>query len=77
MEDLLQELKQERSVRFDAETGTLMLQKEVKKLEADLRASSLQEEEAILRVEQLQQQEKWFKSELQRMKNESDIYQNK
>lgn len=73
----MQELKQERSVRFDAETGTLMLQKEVKKLEADLRASSLQEEEAILRVEQLQQQEKWFKSELQRMKNESDIYQNK
>ena len=74
---LLQELKQERLVRFDAETGSLVLQKEVKKLEADLRASSLQEEEAALRVEQLQQQEKVLRSELQRLKNESDILQNK
>ena len=53
------------------------LQKNVKKLEADLQASSLQEEEASLRVDQLLQQEKAHKSELQRLKNETENLHNK
>lgn len=77
MESLLLELKQERVSRCDAEADSLVLQKEVKKLEADLRATSLQEEEATLRIEQLMQQEKAYKIELQRLKNETENLHNK
>ena len=70
-------LKQERLSRSDAETENLLLHKNVKKLEADLQASRLQEEEASQRVEQLLQQEKAHKIELQRLRNESENLQNK
>lgn len=72
MDSLISELKQERLNRSDIEMENFSLQKNVKKLEADLQASQLQEEEASLRVDQLLQQEKTHKIELQRLKNESD-----
>ena len=53
------------------------MQREILKLRADLHASSLQEEEALSRVETLVQQERINRSDMQRIKNETDTLHSK
>lgn len=53
------------------------MQREIRKLRADLHASSLQEEEALGRVEMLVQQERINRSDIQRFKNENDTLHSK
>ena len=71
------ELKDERLLRNEAEEDVLRLEKEVKRLQADLHASSLQEEEASQRIVAQIQQERLTRVELQRLRNENEALQNR
>ena len=71
------ELKDERLLRNEAEEDVIRLEKEVKRLQADLHASSLQEEEASQRIVSQIQQERLTRVELQRLRNENEALQNR
>lgn len=71
------ELKDERLLRNEAEEDVIRLEKEVKRLQADLHASSLQEEEASQRIVTQIQQERLTRVELQRLRNENEALQNR
>lgn len=76
-EALLTELKEERALRIQVESDVSRLEKEVKRLQADLHASSLQEEEANQRVMVLLQQERLARTDAQRLRQESETLQNR
>jgi chromosome segregation ATPase len=71
------ELKDERHQRSQLENEVLKFEKEVKRLQAEVHASSLQEEEANQRVIILVHQERSLRSEIQRLKTEVDSLQNR
>ena len=71
------ELKDERLLRNEAEEDVIRLEKEVKRLQADLHASTLQEEEASQRIVSQIQQERLTRVELQRLRNENEALQNR
>lgn len=76
--ELLQaEYQGETLARTAAEAKVEHLELQVKKLQADLHASCLQEEETASRVDQLASQEKSHKQELLRLRTESDSLTNK
>ena len=66
------ELKEERQRCSDMESENMRLEKLVRRLQADLAATTLQEEEADQRISSLTQQEKNNRTELQRLKNENE-----
>ncbi|XP_011405939.2 PREDICTED: macoilin-1-like [Amphimedon queenslandica] len=76
-ESLQIELKEEKSLRTQLESDFSRLEKEVKRLQADLHASSLQEEEANQRVMVLLQQERLARTEAQRLRQETETLQNR
>jgi hypothetical protein len=76
-EVLAMELKDERHQRSQLENEVLKFEKEVKRLQAEVHASSLQEEEANQRVIILVHQERSLRSEIQRLKTEVDSLQNR
>ena len=70
-------MKEEKTLRIQLENDVALFEKEVKRLKADLHATSLQEEEANQQVHYLTQQERLLRVESQRLKNETDNLQNR
>ncbi|KAL5457272.1 hypothetical protein EMCRGX_G034519 [Ephydatia muelleri] len=77
LETLQNDLRSEQQARFQAESSFAQLEMEIRVLRADLQASSLQEEETGRRVEQLINQDKVQKQEMQRLKMENESLQSK
>lgn len=77
LETLQNDLRSEQQARFQAESSYAQLEMEIRALRADLQATSLQEEETGLRVEQLINQDKAQKQELQRLRIENESLQAK
>ena len=74
---MLLELKEERQQRSLVEMEVTRLQKDIKRLQADLHASRLQEEEACQSNTVLMQQDRLNRMELQRIRHENETMHNR